>query len=84
MALNRAGIEKARKEALEFVAHCELLLVELDNNLSRHRYDDEKKAWVDTAEPPSPADRSWGSKASGALRRKSMDLTRTLADLRRY
>jgi hypothetical protein len=29
-------------------------------------------------------DRSWGSPESGTLRRRSMDLTRKLAELRKY
>ncbi len=29
-------------------------------------------------------ERSWGSPESGTLRRRSMDLTRKLADLRKY
>lgn len=83
MAMSRGRIEHARKKALEFIAHCDQMLTELDAKLERQRYDSEKRAWVTTEAKPTPGDQSWGSRASGALRRNSMDLTRTLADLRR-
>jgi hypothetical protein len=83
MPMTRGKIERAREAALQFVAHCELMLIRLDEDLGRPRYDSDKREWVAGDIPPSPSDHSWGSKESGALRRKSMDLTRTLADLRK-
>lgn len=83
MAMVRWQIEKARAEALAFAGHCEILLIELDEKLDRQRYDSDKREWVKVEVKPAPGDMSWGSKASGTLRRKSMDLTRMLADLRR-
>jgi len=83
MPMTRAKIEKARKAALEFVARCELLLIKLDSNLTSQQYNSQEGKWESKEGKPAPHDHSWGSKESGALRRNSMDLTRTLADLRK-
>lgn len=83
MSMYRVVIEKAKSEAQRFIRDCDELLAELDTNLSTHRYDSEKQAWVDAEAKASPTDKSWGSRASGQLRRTSMDLTRILADLRK-
>lgn len=84
MPMTRVKIEKAREAALKFVAHCELLLIRLDEDVkNRGEYDPETKTQVYGRVKPAPHDHSWGCKESGALRRNSMDLTRMLADLRR-
>lgn len=86
--MTRANIEAARAEAQRFIKAADDALARLDEE-NAHR--DESAAWRAAhgydgpvaPSGPAPHDYSYGSKATGTLRRRSMDLTRTLADLRR-
>ena len=75
--MNRQKIETVRKLAREVYTLCDVALDAI--NL-------EARATAESMERDyfaRPSDRSSGSMATAALRRRSMDLTRALADLRR-
>lgn len=71
--MNRKKLDAAMETAHRFLAHAEQLIDE-DNKVKAHKAHHEH-AWM-----TSPF---YGSRASGAVRRASMDLTRVLADLRK-
>lgn len=73
MTMYRGKIEQAKAEAEAFAGYCKEALARLDK---------ENEGWKNR-DFPTAADYSFGSAETGALRRKSMDLTRTLADLRK-
>ena len=73
MSMYRGKIETAKREAEDFLGACNEALARLDK---------ENEGWKNR-DFPSPVDYSHGSAETGALRRKSMDLTRTLAELRK-
>lgn len=79
--MNRGSIEEVRRLTVEVSFLCgealEMLDIELD---ARNEY-----AFVcdEEGRDPSPADHSYGSPETAALRRRSMDLTRALARMRR-
>lgn len=73
MSMYRGKIERAKTEAEDFVGACNEALARLDT---------ENTGWKNR-DFPSIADYSYGSPETGALRRKSMDLTRILAELRK-
>lgn len=73
MTMYRGKIETAKREAEDFIGACNEALTRLNT---------ENEGWKGR-DFPSPADHSHGSAETGALRRKSMDLTRTLAELRK-
>ena len=83
MSMTRKKIQDAKDEAKAFIESCELALIRLtDEKLSSDR----RYANYDGPTPPpgpAPDDYSFGSKETGALKRKSIDLTRTLANLRK-
>lgn len=74
MTMYRGKIETAKREAEDFVGACNEALARLDK--------ENEQAWGGPKQP-SIVDYSFGSPETGALRRKSMDLTRTLAELRK-
>lgn len=79
MSMTRRKIEDAREAARAFLRASDALLEELDAQAL------EERPW----DPPgtertlSSNDYSNGSARSGTLRRRSMDLTRSLAELRK-
>lgn len=76
MSMTRSTIESAKVQALAFIEACDAALARLDRDLVPR--------WSgEAARPPSPSDFSYGSKETGTLRRRSMELTRQLAELRR-
>lgn len=75
MSMNRKTIEAAKAEAATFISACDDALARLDEEAAF--------GWRG-GRKPTPGDHSYGSKQTGTLRRKSMDLTRLLAQLRRY
>ena len=83
--MNRSQIEASKQLAQEFITAADAALGRLDHELEQrgNRYDYDKKSYVAEPAKPSPADYSYGSKETGALKRKSMDLTRSLAVLRK-
>ncbi|UVK63583.1 hypothetical protein SEA_JANEEMI_63 [Arthrobacter phage Janeemi] len=86
--MNRAQILAAQAEARRFVQAADVALARLDEEVARRdqSYDVRAKHGYDGPRPApgaSPDDYSFGSAATGTLRRRSMDLTRSLADLRR-
>jgi hypothetical protein len=87
VTINRDQIERARAEAQAFVAACDEALVSADAEVAqKHRVNGHLRSEVigDLYDgKPKPDDRPQ-PKPSGALRRRSMDLTRSLADLRRH
>ena len=79
--MNREQIEKVRTLAQEVDALALEVLVDLDEDLKR-----ELGGWrqAETPREPSPTDYLMcGNRNTGALRRRSMDLTRALAALRK-
>lgn len=75
--MTRFKIAAAKELAQEFIERCDAALKQLDAEAKRNTW---------RTEPPGEAtlhDYSYGSKPTGALRRRSMDLTRTLAELRK-
>ena len=88
MSMNRQTIEASIKLAREFIVSGRAALERLDAEAEErdYRYESRHAAGIDEATPPpgrQPSDYSYGSKETGALRRKSMDLTRKLAELRK-
>ncbi|QIG58539.1 hypothetical protein PQE18_gp61 [Arthrobacter phage DrSierra] len=86
--MTRAQIKAAQAEARRFIKAADEALARLDEEVARRdqSYDVRGKLGYDGPRPApgaSPDDYSYGSAATGTLRRRSMDLTRTLADLRR-
>ena len=78
MSMNRKTIQDSMKQAREFIIAGQAAIDRLDLEKSGYGYRDQDNA------KPEPHDRFIvGSRASGALRRRSMDLTRTLAELRK-
>ena len=79
--MNRGQIEKVRALIAEVDDLAREVLVDLDEDLTR-----ELGGWrkAETPRDPSPSDHLMcGNKNTGALRRRSMDLTRALAEMRR-
>lgn len=75
MSMYRGRIETAKREAEDFIGACNEALARLDR--------ENERSWDGKKKPPSVIDYSYGSAETGALRRKSMDLTRTLSELRK-
>lgn len=74
MTMYRGKIERAKADAEEFIGACSEALARLDQEAAQ--------SWSGP-KAPSIVDYSYGSPETGALRRRSMDLTRTLAELRK-
>ncbi len=74
MSMYRGKIQTAKQEAEDFIGTCNEALAKLDK--------ENEQAWGGP-KAASIVDHSYGSPETGALRRKSMDLTRTLAELRK-
>jgi hypothetical protein len=88
MSMDRQTIEAAIELAREFVSagHAALTRLDAENDERQTYYAERHAAGIDEPTPPTwpqPHDHSYGSKETGALRRKSMDLTRKLAELRK-
>lgn len=77
MSMTRNKIEDAIEEARRFIVRAQAALERLDVEKSGYGYRD------DSVWKRKPADYSYGSAETGALRRTSLDLTRTLAELRK-
>ena len=77
--MTREKIEAAMAAANTFIDACEEALDQIDLEVARRH--EQYPEHADGA--PRGSDHSFGSAATGALRRRSMDLTRTLAELRR-
>jgi hypothetical protein len=75
MAMTRKEITESIALAEEFITAGKQLFVRIDYEKSGYGYGEPKM--------PEPHDKSWSSPQSGTLRRKSMDLTRKLAALRK-
>ena len=89
MSMNRQAIEETIKQARELIVAGQAALERIDAETEERdvRYDLRASQGFDgprLARGPSYSDYSSGSKETGALRRKSMDLTRKLAELRKY
>jgi hypothetical protein len=77
MSMTRNKIEAAKMMAQEFIERCDAAMDQLDLEARRN-------TWAaDSPGQSTPNDYSYGSKRTGALRRRSMDLTRILAELRK-
>lgn len=86
--MNRSTILAAQMEARRFIEAADRALERLDKEVADRDevYAYRAKHGYDGPTPsagPGPDDYSFGSKETGTLRRRSMDLTRMLADLRR-
>lgn len=80
--MNRQTVEQVRALIEEVDALARDVLIDLDMELTR-----EIGGWkkLDNPRPASPSDYiSCGNKNTGALRRRSMDLTRKLAEMRSH
>lgn len=89
MSMNRQTIKEAKAEAQTFIKACDDALARLDSEIDERAqwYAERHAAGIDEPTPgigQHPDDHSYGSKQTGTLRRKSMDLTRILATLRRH
>lgn len=73
--MTRLEIERTKNLAREFMDSCDAVIRAMNEGDYRHDGEDWKKVSVDRFNS--------GRKETGALRRKSLDLTRALADLRR-
>lgn len=76
MSMTRFKIAAAKSLAQEFIERCDDALKQLDAEAKR-------QSWRTPPGESTPFDYSFGSKPTGALRRRSMDLTRNLAELRK-
>lgn len=78
--MNRKTIEEVKEMCHSVIAACDDALRRLDLEVEhRNKYDRDG-----TIRDASAGDYSYGSRETGALRRRSMDLTRLLAELRRH
>lgn len=88
MSMTRNKIEDSIKEARRFIVTAQAAIERLDaeNSERDERADDRARRGFDGPRlargSASPGDYSYGSAETGALRRHSLDLTRTLARLR--
>ena len=80
--MNRSQIEASKKLAQEFITAADAALERLDAELveRNERHGATSTGWLFEE---GPDNYSYGSKETGALKRKSMDLTRSLAVLRK-
>lgn len=88
MSMTREKIIAAQAEASRFIKAGNAALSQLNaENQSRDEWNTYRaEQGIVEARPasgPQPHDYSYGSAETGALRRASMDLTRTLAELRK-
>lgn len=72
--MNRSDVETARAEAVRFIERCDALLAE-----EGHRWDHEARVYVKVKKPPLDL---VSGKFTGAVKRSSLDLTRSLAQMR--
>lgn len=79
MSMTRSKIEATITGAQQFITAAQSALERLDAERGTYDY----QARVNVERPKTGGDYSYGSAESGTLRRKSMDLTRTLAELRK-
>ncbi|WIC90213.1 hypothetical protein SEA_VROOMVROOM_63 [Arthrobacter phage VroomVroom] len=88
MSMTRDKIEEAMAEATRFLQAADEALAKLDQEVADRddRYASAAAQGyayaVDHDPGPKPSDYSYGSAATGTLRRRSMDLTRALSKLR--
>jgi hypothetical protein len=84
MSMTRNKIILSRRLALKFVKACDDALARLDReNSQRGAWNPATESYEEAPRPAAPHDTSGGSPETAALRRHSMDLTRSLAELRR-
>lgn len=88
MSMTRQKIEGSIKEARRYIVTAQAAIERLNAEKEARNdwYEERHAAGIDEPNPPNenqPDDYSYGSPETGALRRKSMDLTRTLAELRK-
>lgn len=76
MSMTRFKIAAAKALAQEFIERCDEAMKQLD-------VEAKGQTWRQPPGESTPFDYSQGSKPTGALRRRSMDLTRNLAELRK-
>lgn len=86
--MNRSQIEASKQLAKEFIKAADAALGRLDaENEQRDEWNAIRfERGINEATPPpgpQPSDYSFGSPETGALKRRSMDLTRSLAVLRK-
>lgn len=72
--MNRKEIKEAREKAAQFILDSDAAIARLDWELRERTWGDGK---------PKASDHSYGSRETGQLRRTSLDLTRSLARMRR-
>lgn len=80
--MNRSQIEASKQLAQEFITAADAALERLDSE-QHERIDRWKSGGDDGRFERRGTDYSYGSPETGALKRKSMDLTRSLAVLRK-
>lgn len=86
--MNRSQIEASKQLAQEFITAADAALGRLDAESERRDEWNDARQARGISEPyppngPQPDDYSFGSPETGALKRRSMDLTRSLAVLRK-
>ena len=79
MSMHRAQIERVSNLCRAVVDACDLALQQLDTEV-QERHERHPEIW---GGKPRADDHSYGSAATATLRRRSMDLTRALAEMRR-
>lgn len=80
--MNRGQIEASKQLAQEFIKTADAALARIDTE-QLERIERWKANGDDGRFEKRSTDHSWGSPETGALKRKSMDLTRSLAVLRK-
>ena len=88
MSMTREKIIAAQAEASRFIKAGDAALSQLNAESQRRDEWNAERYAAGISEPtpppgPQPDDYSYGSKETGALRRASLDLTGTLAELRK-
>lgn len=84
MSMTKTKIRAARKLALQFVEDADKLLAKIEADHNRERWNPATGKYERHApEHPAPAYATYAGAISGTLRRRSMDLTRSLAQLRK-
>lgn len=84
--MNRKNILDTKALCLELASLCDDALDRLDDEIKKWNDGEDMRKKMNNIEPTyrlvNLSDVSFGSKETGALRRRSMDLTRQLAKLR--
>lgn len=83
MSMSKSTVEAAIDHAERFIADARALLAEIEGNVNRAHYNPATGKMEPVPVAKAPAYACSPGKQSGTTRRRSMDLTRALAEMRK-